>query len=128
MPINKLNYPVNWPSISIQVRQEANWICEWCQAPNAANIRRSRGADFEVVEKVAEEATNKMKWPRLKYHGLTRVVLSVAHLDRDSNNNDRANLAALCQRCHLNHDIHQHLRNRRYGRNHAQEHQLRLFV
>ncbi len=32
------------------------------------------------------------------------VVLTVAHLDHDPANNDRANLRLLCQRCHNAHD------------------------
>lgn|GEM_PF-7130269 len=74
----------------------------------------------------AWEDTEKMTWARLRFHKLTKIVLSVAHLDRDSKNNNRNNLAALCQKCHLNHDILQHVRNRLYGRHHAKEHQLKL--
>jgi hypothetical protein len=44
------------------------------------------------------------------------VVLTVAHLDRDRNNNRFSNLKAGCQRCHLNHDRKQHVWNRKYGR------------
>jgi hypothetical protein len=41
------------------------------------------------------------------------VVLTVAHLDHDVTNNDPANLRALCQRCHFNHDAAFHAPNRR---------------
>ena len=34
----------------------------------------------------------------------TRTVLTLAHLDQDPANDDPANLAILCQRCHLAHD------------------------
>ncbi len=47
----------------------------------------------------------------------SKVILTTAHMDRDKNNNRFTNLKALCQRCHLNHDKHQHADNRRYGRN-----------
>lgn len=53
----------------------------------------------------------------IKFHGFTKVVLTVAHLDHDKNNNRFSNLAALCQRCHLTHDRTQHALNRKYGRN-----------
>ena len=43
----------------------------------------------------------------------TRVVLATAHRDHDPTNNDGANLAALCQRCHILHDKPEHLRRRR---------------
>lgn len=46
----------------------------------------------------------------------SKVVLTVAHLDHDKTNNRFSNLAALCQRCHLGHDIKHHVFNRKYGR------------
>lgn len=138
MPIKKQNYPPNWPAISLQVRTEANFRCEWCNVPNLAIIKR-QGANWKEVKTVlvpvllngafAQETvyTAKMTWKELRQHGLTKIVLTVAHLDRNTMNNDRKNLAALCQKCHLNHDILQHLFNRRYGIDHAGEHQTKLF-
>jgi hypothetical protein len=130
--MRKQDYPDNWKEISLQVREEAGQCCEWCGAPNgAAGYRKPNPQpderEFVVVLVVGDnEGTKGMKWPRLKYYGLTRIVLTVAHLDRDSQNNDRKNLAALCQRCHLRHDIYQHVYNRKYGRYHAKEHQGKL--
>ena len=43
----------------------------------------------------------------------TRVVLATGHRDHDPTNNDPANLAAWCQRCHILHDKAEHLRRRR---------------
>jgi 5-methylcytosine-specific restriction endonuclease McrA len=62
----------------------------------------------------------------IKLHGFTRIVLTIAHLDHDHNNSTDDNLAALCQRCHLTHDRHQHANNRKYGRN-WKKYQLTLF-
>lgn len=47
----------------------------------------------------------------------SRVILTTAHLDHDKTNNKFSNLRRLCQRCHLRHDIYDHVNNRRYGRN-----------
>lgn len=33
-----------------------------------------------------------------------RISLAVAHLDQQPENNHYSNLAALCQKCHINHD------------------------
>jgi hypothetical protein len=142
MPINKKDYHPDWPRISLEVREAAGQRCEWCGAPNKAIIQRRKqhrfyppGLDAYQVDWVlttsvntanGEETTEGMSWPRLKFHGLTRIILTVAHLDRNSQNNDRENLAALCQRCHLSHDIHQHIANRKYGRRHAKDHQFKL--
>lgn len=44
---------------------------------------------------------------------VTRVVLATAHRNHDTSDNAAANLAALCQRCHLLHDRPEHQRRRR---------------
>lgn len=128
MPIRKSDYPPNWPELSLQVREEANWKCEECGVPNYAIIRRGKGTEYTEVYEVQETdperpgeyittTTIGMKAKRLRWHGLSRVVLTVSHTDRNRNNNERSNLRSLCQRCHLVWDVHQHIANRRYGRN-----------
>jgi len=88
MPIDKTKYPAEWATISLEIRHDrANWRCEWC------------GAEHDLP------------------HPMTgsRVVLTVAHLGKDKpdgtpgDKDDKLdcrpeNLAALCQRCHLNFD------------------------
>jgi len=77
MPIRKELYPENWRAISLSIRRDrAKNRCEWCSAVN--------GEPHPVTG--------------------SRVVLTVAHLDRNPANNAESNLAALCQRCHLNYD------------------------
>ncbi len=81
-PENRARYPKDWPAISLARRQAAGWKCEWCSAENG------------------------------KPHPVTgsKVVLTVAHvLDPTPENVAPENLAALCQRCHLNHDRKHHL-------------------
>jgi hypothetical protein len=77
MPIDYSRYHPDWKAISRRIRfQRAGNRCEWCGAEN------------------------------YQPHPVTgsRVILTVAHLDHDILNNDDENLAALCQRCHLNYD------------------------
>lgn len=131
MPMHRHKYPPEWSAISLAVRTEAGWCCEWCGAPHKAVIERLESGDFYELDWITETdgsvvTTDRLTWDRLRFHGLTRVILTTAHLDRDPSNNARENLAALCQRCHLRHDIHQHITNRRYGRNHTREEQLKL--
>lgn len=134
MPIDYSKYHPKWKLISRLIRKHrAKDCCEWCGLENAAIIHRTRRHPFyryATTEEFAEydrrrKAGQKM-WPALQYLGLTRIVLTVAHLDRDKDNNRFWNLAALCQRCHLSHDILQHVRNRMYGRYHQEDHQLEL--
>ncbi|MDO7873985.1 hypothetical protein Q5H93_04505 [Hymenobacter sp. ASUV-10] len=49
--------------------------------------------DVDVLVKVMEKRPK--PW---------RIVLTIAHLDHGLINHSDSNLAALCQRCHLNHD------------------------
>lgn len=42
---------------------------------------------------------------------LKRIVLTIAHMDHDVNNNDYSNLKALCQKCHLDYDKNHHRKN-----------------
>lgn len=89
MPIDYREYHPKWSLISRLIRfKRAGNKCEWCGAEN-----------YEP-------------------HPVTssKVILTVAHIDRNKNNNRFDNLAALCQKCHLNHDIKQHVTNRKYGR------------
>jgi hypothetical protein len=46
----------------------------------------------------------------------SRVVLTIAHMDRDLVDHSLENCRALCQRCHLSHDAPQHAENRRLRR------------
>lgn len=99
MPIDYSEYHPKWKLISKLIRvKRAKNKCEWCNAIN-----------YEP-------------------HPITgsKVVLTVAHVDHDKTNNRFTNLAALCQRCHLSHDIKQHVDNRKYGRNWKGSHQLKI--
>jgi len=130
MPIRKSDYPPNWPSLSLQVRIEAGWQCEWCGAPHGAYIIREQAIEFFTVYIAGVQ--KKVPYGDFRevgdHLGATKIILTVAHLDRNTDNNDRSNLAALCQRCHLNHDrAAQHIPNRRYGRHHAKAPQTKLF-
>ena len=89
MPINYNNYHPKWSLISRLIRfKRAQNKCEWCGAAN-----------YEAHPETG-----------------SKVILTVAHIDRDRRNNRFNNLAALCQKCHLNHDRKQHIDNRKYGR------------
>ncbi|SHF96869.1 hypothetical protein SAMN05444008_11535 [Cnuella takakiae] len=88
MPIDYKNYHPKWSLISRMIRvYRAHNRCEWCGARNG-HPHPGTGS---------------------------RVILTVAHIDRNRENNRFWNLAALCQRCHLNHDRAVHIANRKYG-------------
>jgi hypothetical protein len=111
MPINYKEYHPKWKLISKLIRfKRAGNKCEICGAPNHTLIYRDKNNWHLWPEGMQSEA--------LTLDGIksTMVVLTVAHLDHDKTNNRFWNLKALCQRCHLNHDIKHHVFNRKYGR------------
>lgn len=115
MPIDYKDYHPDWKAISLRIRKDrAGDRCEWCGRANGSMWMRKPGHRSEW-----EPAAEGLIVDVLAVQGykFTKVVLTVAHVDRDKDNNDDSNLAALCQRCHLNHDRHQHAENRRNGRN-----------
>ena len=80
MPIDYKKYPKNWKLIRKNILIRSNNTCEFCGAKN------------------------------YQPHPVTcsKVILTIAHLDHDINNNNLDNLKSLCQRCHLQYDQKQH--------------------
>lgn len=127
MPIDYNQYHPKWTLIRRLIMKRAKHSCELCGVPNYT-VRRTSTKDgsYQISHYIwlgkhnykdakahcvtlNEEADGEGKW--------SVVVLTIAHMDRDKKNNKFDNLKALCQRCHLKHDIHQHVANRKYGRN-----------
>lgn len=91
MPIDYSKYPSNWLSeIRPAILKRADNKCELCGISNYA-IRSSPAR------------------PGRK----TKIVLTIAHLDHNKDNNDHCNLSALCQKCHLDWDKEQHKESRK---------------
>lgn len=119
MPIRqseKARYPANWKAISAAVRADAGNRCEWCNAPNGETIARGRDGTYmlpggQVYQADTGECMGLARWSEYPVERMVRIVLTVAHLDHQPENNDRANLAALCQRCHLRYDAANHAKN-----------------
>ena len=100
MPIDKSKYPPDWAAISSRIRfNRARNCCELCGAEN------------------------------YKKHPVTnsKVVLAVAHLNRDTTDNSEENLKALCQFCHLAHDRGDNNMRRRYGKEYSKHPKLPFY-
>lgn len=124
MPCDYSKYHPKWKLISRLIRfKRANNCCEKCGVKNGTIIKRMKDGTWRepsqvewdmIYSRIKNKHSNMTE--SLKYHRFTKVVLTVAHLDQDKNNNRFWNLAALCQKCHLKHDIKQHSESRKYGR------------
>lgn len=137
MPIDYKEYPPNWlTEIRPRILARANNCCEWCDVPNGVIIKRTgetfRHQTWDECIKVESMVhySKVTKAQALKTLGLTKVVLTIAHLNHDKQNHEvkDENLAALCQRCHLKHDMQHHTANRKYGRNWQGGQQLKLDI
>ena len=85
MPIDYKKYPNNWKLIRADILKRAGGCCELCGAKN-----------YEPHWKTG-----------------SRVILTVAHIDQDTTNNNSYNLLALCQRCHLRIDMPYKIKKRK---------------
>jgi len=133
MPIkDKSKYPSNWfTEIRPAILKRANNCCEVCKAKNKTavfrgfrqgleiyqtidgNIYRTDNGDFLVCDpyECIEPSTGN---PNQK---AILIVLTIAHLNHDTTNNDYSNLKAMCQLHHLRHDLEHHKANAAETRN-----------
>ena len=116
-------YPIDWRELSHSIRfRRAKGRCDHCRRPHGALICvDAEGAwwdegDAAWIDKRGRPLRHARPAPSELDPAIpvswTRVWLACAHLDHDLSNNASGNLAALCQRCHLNHDRPEHRRRR----------------
>lgn len=131
MPIDYKRYPTNWLDfIRPTILARDGHRCKHCGIDNYALLL----ADWtpapawlvQEVEGVCEGFPKSGHAAIRRSYQVRRVVLTVAHLDQDINNNRLDNLAALCQRCHLNHDRPHNAAKRRYGRQYTGNTQYKI--
>lgn len=119
-PSERRRYPRDWKQIAADIRKREGDACKWCKAPNGAVIVRKKDppTDWlpwdEFDSMVPPEVKERDFRPRM-----TKVVLTVAHLNHIPEDCRDENLVALCQYCHLRYDVKHHganARNTRRGR------------
>jgi hypothetical protein len=123
MPIRREHrffYPIDSPQLSAVIRfRRAGGRCEAYGRPHGQTVWHlgdgrwwdaqtgSWRNDAGQVVCLAVGADDVLKAVRT-----TRVVLATAHRNHDTSDNTNTNLAAFCQRCHMNHDRPEHRRRR----------------
>ena len=88
-PENKARYPKDWKAIRSSILDRAGHRCEG--TPLQPECR----------------AVNYAEHPETG----SKVILTIAHMDQTPENNDPANLRALCQRCHNQWDMPHRMAN-----------------
>jgi hypothetical protein len=107
-------YPPDWRELSDRVRfGRAGGRCEACGQPHLHTVACLPDGRWCVLHTdrwftrsgAPAAAPANAELLQLRW---VRVVLTTAHLDHDPTNNADSNLAALCGRCHLAHDMPHH--------------------
>ena len=112
-----MGYPRDWPEIARRVKERAGWRCEGCGAPHGAWGSRDRQKRFIRQDPAKMRALGHGKPPfRLRlsrggYVKVVEVILQAAHLNGEPSDVRDENLKSLCQVCHLDYDLAQHVRN-----------------
>lgn len=113
--------PKEWKKIRASILERANHSCEClgecgvthavksCAVPNGRRVRRFMLEGRE--EWSLHDGCSLCLGGDPECKGGVIVVLTIGHRDHNPENNDPANLAAWCQRCHLRHDKHEHAKN-----------------
>jgi len=134
MPIRaelRIYYGQEWRTeIRPRILSRAGNCCEFCSKPNSVWIETTTGTRWS---KELRRPTHFMYWRRMSNgewytqrgrhcparpapafikSRLVKVVLTIAHLDHNPENNSDENLRALCQWCHLIHDKEHHRQSR----------------
>ena len=109
MPIDYTRYPENWVDLRQQVLMRANNKCEFCGVHNGDCGIRDKNGEFILMTQMDVELAG------LDIKRWIRIVLTVAHLDHDEENENVSidRLRALCQRCHLRYDINEKKRRKK---------------
>lgn len=136
MPMNRRDYPADWPQISAEVRERAGNRCEWCGVPNGERIVREPDGTWHTLRWLVDNNRDLLAWDAdmlaaecfiTEDQRVTTIVLTVAHLGApraDGSRGDKhdkhdcrpENLAALCQSCHLGFDRDDHIQRQRRNR------------
>jgi hypothetical protein len=111
-------YPVDWLQISARIRfsvpgPHGIGHCWTCGRPHGAEIRCLQDGRWLDPASASwrDGQGGAVTDPEPADHARGRttvVVLAAAHLDHEPSNNSDENLKALCQRCHMLHDLDHH--------------------
>ena len=114
-PENKGRYPKDWKAIRKRILDRAFNRCEG--SPAFPDCRICNG--WFRNNTTGETSSNPMQaeaWEFADGDSVTRIVLTIGHLDHTPENCSDDNLRAWCQRCHLNYDAKMHAQASRITR------------
>jgi hypothetical protein len=122
MPINYKDYPADWKERRARVLDRDNHSCATCGARNGSLGYHNADGSWTETHTNEERIARNLK--TCKGGGITRIVLTVAHLKRTTGDDSidgpidcpDEDLSALCQRHHLALDKGRHTRKAKVTR------------
>lgn len=112
MPIDYSKYPKNWKSeIRPAILERDGNCCKFCGVENYSYIFRNDIGGWFYCEDWLNMKKRGGGFYITNGDGRVKIVLTIAHLDHNIENNNYDNLAALCQKCHLKYDKKHHIKN-----------------
>lgn len=133
MPIDYKKYPKNWKSeIRPMILKRAKNKCEICGLPNYEIISRGVTENkVDVYQLVAGDIYLALNSDliydcdsepneEIEFKMAIKIILTIAHLNHNINDNRADNLKAMCQRCHLRYDAKHHAETRKKHKNKLQ--------
>lgn len=112
MPFDKSRYPSNWKKISLRIRENAGWKCEWCGVANGAIGARDINGQWHDEDNIHKMNSDAGYFLFGEFPRTIKIVLTTAHYpDPDPANCNDDNLWALCQKCHNGIDAPMRARN-----------------
>jgi hypothetical protein len=102
MPMDRSRYLDDWQQFTLNLRESKEWKCENCgkQCRKTGEMLSNyilRIWGDEQDQLIGDEWRDAVDFPQ-------KFSLTTAHLDQNPQNNDPANLKALCMVCHLQYD------------------------
>lgn len=133
MPIKKADYPNNWRcDIRPRILHRAGHCCERCGVENYTVGYRNAVGDMQALivgESYSEANALRHRMVASMGRKLIVVRLQISHLNQDEWNHEveDKDLAALCEKCHFNHDKVDNQFRKSYGR-HYKRYQLAMNI
>lgn len=109
-PENVARYPKHWKAIRAAVLERARHCCEG--SPKYPDCRIHNGwFRNNTTGETTKDAWITEGWALADGDSVTRIVLTIGHLDHTPEHCSMENLRAWCQRCHLNYDLAHHMQS-----------------
>lgn len=105
-------YGKDWHALRMRILARAKHRCEECQVPDRLTVLRGQGNSWKDLRNGHWYSPDGLAPKCWSHRRMVTIVLTVAHLNHDPQDNRPENLRALCQWCHLNYDKLHHAESR----------------